>query len=55
MHRGGDYDETAYRRDMRRTTVREGELPKKPDDPFTDMFKASGVNAFANFTKAPAD
>jgi alpha-ketoglutarate-dependent 2,4-dichlorophenoxyacetate dioxygenase len=52
MHRGGDFDETRHRRDMRRTTVREGVPPKAADDPFTDMFRKSGVNAFA--TIAPA-
>ena len=46
MHRGGDYDELSYRRDMRRTTVREGTPPKGPDDPFGDMFKASGTTAY---------
>ncbi len=52
MHRGGDFDETLYRRDMRRTTVREGVPPAMADDPFTELFKASGVNAFANYAKA---
>jgi alpha-ketoglutarate-dependent 2,4-dichlorophenoxyacetate dioxygenase len=37
MHRGGEYDETRYRRDMRRTTVREGEPPIEEDDPFADL------------------
>jgi len=46
MHRGGDYDELTYRRDMRRTTVREGAPPQGSDDPFSDMFKASGATAF---------
>lgn len=41
MHRGGDYDEHRHRRDMRRTTVREGAAPAAPDDPFGDMFRAS--------------
>ena len=49
MHRGGDFDELLYRRDMRRTTVREGQPPKQADDPFTELFKASGRNAFADF------
>ena len=52
MHRGGEYDEAIHRRDMRRTTVREGAAPETPDDPFGDLFKASGVTAF--FTPAPA-
>ncbi|MGH8219127.1 MAG: TauD/TfdA dioxygenase family protein [Steroidobacteraceae bacterium] len=46
MHRGGDYDEFEYRRDMRRTTVREGGAPVGADDPFTGLFNASGVTAF---------
>jgi alpha-ketoglutarate-dependent 2,4-dichlorophenoxyacetate dioxygenase len=46
MHRGGDYDEFKYRRDMRRTTVREGAAPVHPDDPFTKLFAASGATAF---------
>ncbi|MGI4876758.1 MAG: TauD/TfdA dioxygenase family protein [Janthinobacterium lividum] len=37
MHRGGDYDERRYRRDMRRTTIREGEPPAVPDDPFAEL------------------
>jgi len=41
MHRGGDYDDRAHRRDMRRTTVREGAAPQTPDDPFGDMFRAA--------------
>ncbi len=46
MHRGGEFDEANHRRDMRRTTIREGAPPETPDDPFTDLFKASGVSAF---------
>ncbi len=46
MHRGGDYDEFKHRRDMRRTTIREGAAPVQPDDPFTKLFSASGVTAF---------
>lgn len=41
MHRGGDYDERIYRRDMRRTTVREGEPPAEPDDPFAQLLNDS--------------
>lgn len=52
MHRGGDYDERQYRRDMRRTTVREAPAPVQPDDPFTEMFVASGRSAF-NRTEQP--
>lgn len=47
MHRGGDYDDRTYRRDMRRTTVREEAAPCTPDDPFTDLFAASGHTAFS--------
>lgn len=46
MHRGGDYDEARHRRDMRRTTIREGAAPRQPDDPFTELFQASGATAF---------
>ncbi|MGH8227457.1 MAG: TauD/TfdA dioxygenase family protein [Steroidobacteraceae bacterium] len=46
MHRGGDFDDVQYRRDMRRTTIREGAAPRQPDDPFTDLFTASGAGAF---------
>lgn len=40
MHRGGDYDYAKYKRDMRRTTVREGTEPHtlELDDPFTELF-----------------
>ncbi len=40
MHRGGDFD-PAERRDMRRTTVREGTPPAHEDDPFGDYFRES--------------
>jgi len=46
MHRGGDYDDRNYRRDMRRTTVREGEPPSEPDDPFAELM---------NFKLKPAE
>ncbi len=42
MHRGGDFDDLNYRRDMRRTTIRAGAPPAEPDDPFTELFAASG-------------
>jgi len=55
MHRGGEYDEANHRRDMRRTTIREGAAPEIPDDPFTDLFKASGATAFTRSSEpAPA-
>ena len=40
MHRGGDYDYAVHKRDMRRTTVREGTEPHTMnlDDPFTELF-----------------
>ena len=41
MHRGGDYDYAKYKRDMRRTTVREGTEPHQletGDDPFAELF-----------------
>jgi alpha-ketoglutarate-dependent 2,4-dichlorophenoxyacetate dioxygenase len=39
MHRGGEYDIDAERRDMRRTTIREEAAPEVEDDPFGDYFK----------------
>ena len=50
MHRGGDFDELTHRRDMRRTTVREGVPPEQADDPFGELFKASGSTAFSDAT-----
>jgi alpha-ketoglutarate-dependent 2,4-dichlorophenoxyacetate dioxygenase len=41
MHRGGDYDERHYRRDMRRTTVREGPPPAEADDPFAELLNSN--------------
>jgi len=41
MHRGGDFDYVNEKRDMRRTTVREGTEPhtmETGDDPFTELF-----------------
>ncbi len=41
MHRGGDYAYDTYKRDMRRTTVREGTEPHQMetgDDPFGELF-----------------
>ena len=41
MHRGGEYDYAKYKRDMRRTTVREGTEPhtmETGDDPFGELF-----------------
>jgi alpha-ketoglutarate-dependent 2,4-dichlorophenoxyacetate dioxygenase len=53
MHRGGDYDEAKYRRDMRRTTIREGGA-ELAEDPFTDLFTASGTSAYNTPAPAPA-
>ena len=44
MHRGGEYAYDTYRRDMRRTTVREGTEPhtmESGDDPYTELFASS--------------
>lgn len=43
MHRGGEYDYAHKKRDMRRTTVREGTEPRAMDldDPFTELFASS--------------
>ncbi len=53
MHRGGEYEDTKHRRDMRRTTIREG-AAELADDPFTDLFVASGPSAFTPKAAAPA-
>jgi len=39
LHRAGDFDETLYRRDMRRTTVRDPQSPGAPGDVVQDMFR----------------
>lgn len=44
MHKGGDFDYQHEKRDMRRTTVREGTEPHTMDtgdDPYTELFSAS--------------
>jgi alpha-ketoglutarate-dependent 2,4-dichlorophenoxyacetate dioxygenase len=44
MHRGGDFDASKYKRDMRRTTVREGTEPftlESGDDPYSELFARS--------------
>lgn len=46
MHRGGEFEDMKYRRDMRRTTIREAPAPAAPDDPFTALFEASGNTPF---------
>lgn len=45
MHRGGAFDERRERRDLRRTTIRDGAAPEVPDDPFGEMFAASSSTA----------
>lgn len=52
MHRGGDFDYSAHKRDMRRTTVREGteaHQMETGDDPFAELFgrapKTVDINA----------
>ena len=39
LHRAGDFDETLYRRDMRRTTIRDPQSPGAPGDVVQDMFR----------------
>lgn len=41
MHRGGEYDMSNERRDMRRTTVREASRVRVSDDPFSDYFTSA--------------
>lgn len=44
MHRGGEFDYSNHKRDMRRTTVREGTEPhtmESGDDPYTELFARS--------------
>lgn len=41
MHRGGPFDERRERRDLRRTTIRDGAAPLTDDDPYGAMFSAS--------------
>jgi len=50
LHRGGEYEDTQFRRDMRRTTVRDPEAPEAALDHFTQMFSAAGDTPFS-----PAD
>ena len=46
LHRGGEYDDTQYRRDMRRTTVRAPGADAAPDH-YTAMFAAAGDTPFS--------
>ncbi|HZF45881.1 MAG TPA: hypothetical protein VEZ26_06070, partial [Sphingomonadaceae bacterium] len=44
MHRGGEFDYEHQKRDMRRTTVREGTEPhtmETGDDPFAELFSST--------------
>jgi alpha-ketoglutarate-dependent 2,4-dichlorophenoxyacetate dioxygenase len=47
LHRGGEFDDTEYRRDMRRTTVRDPEAPEAAIDHFTTMFTTAGDTPFS--------
>lgn len=47
LHRGGEYDDTEYRRDMRRTTVRDPQAPQAEPDHFTRMFAKAGDTPFS--------
>ena len=47
LHRGGEYDDTLHRRDMRRTTVRDPQAPDAELDHFTKMFAAAGDTPFS--------
>ncbi len=44
MHRGGEFDELNHRRDMRRTSVREGDASAASIDQFTEMYDAAGID-----------
>ena len=46
LHRGGEYDDTLYRRDMRRTTVRDPQAPDTTLDHYTRMFVKAGDTPF---------
>jgi alpha-ketoglutarate-dependent 2,4-dichlorophenoxyacetate dioxygenase len=51
MHRGGDFDYASHKRDMRRTTVREGTEPHQMetgDDPFAELFGRAPVTVDIN-------
>lgn len=47
LHRGGEYDDTEYRRDMRRTTVRAAGQQEVARDHYTTMFSAAGDTPFS--------
>ena len=51
MHKGGDFEYAKYKRDMRRTTVREGTEPHTMDmgdDPYTELFSNSPKAVYIN-------
>jgi len=55
MHRGGEFDYSAHKRDMRRTTVREGTEPHQletGDDPFGELFGRAPVTVDINAARA---
>lgn len=41
LHRGGEYDDTLHRRDMRRTTLRDPQAPATDPEHFTRLFAAA--------------
>jgi alpha-ketoglutarate-dependent 2,4-dichlorophenoxyacetate dioxygenase len=47
LHRGGEFDDTEFRRDMRRTTVRDPDAPDAPLNHYTRMFSAAGDTPFS--------
>ena len=55
MHKGGEYAYDTYKRDMRRTTVREGTEPHQletGDDPFGELFSRSPTTVDINKARA---
>ncbi|MCP5145148.1 MAG: TauD/TfdA family dioxygenase [Gammaproteobacteria bacterium] len=47
LHRGGEYEDTRYRRDMRRTTVRDPDAGEASSDHYTRLFTDAGDTPFA--------
>jgi alpha-ketoglutarate-dependent 2,4-dichlorophenoxyacetate dioxygenase len=55
MHKGGEFDYTTQRRDMRRTTVREGTEPhllESGDDPYGELFAMAPKVVDINLARA---
>lgn len=55
MHKGGEFDYTTQRRDMRRTTVREGTEPhllESGDDPYGELFSMAPKVVDINLARA---